>query len=122
MDLLARDKILTGAVIELTLLGPSRILDMGPHVNLDAITNMTSLKRVRIQGAVWSTELEQLEIGRILAAKTGTTLEQLTYRAANFREEAQWHCPEFGGLGGLRVIEWHCNEQGGDCAHNSPSH
>ena len=122
MDLLARDKMLASVVVELYLLGPSPEPDMGPHVDLDAITNMTSLKRVRIEGAVWSTELEQLEIGRILSAKTGTSLEQLTYSASRFHEELEWHPHGFGGLGGLRVIEWRCSKYGGDCTHNFPSH
>ena len=118
MDLLARDKMLASAVVELCLQGTFPRLDVGPPINSDAIANMTSLKRVWIRGAVWSTELEQFEIGRILAAKTSTSLEELSYRTVDSRVE--WCSPEVGGLGGLKVIEWRCYKQGGDCARNSP--
>jgi hypothetical protein len=84
---------------------------MGSRLNPDAIANLTSLRRVTLHGTVFNCDSEQLEFGRMLALKTHTTLEQLTYEGCGRHND--WCSVEFGGLGGLRFIEWCASKQGG---------
>jgi hypothetical protein len=112
VNLLARDKSLASFVVELVLVQHILLLPgtrRGPLISSEALSNMTSLKRITLCGIVFNNSSEQHEFGAVLQLKTLTTLEQVTYRGLSY---AEWWPSDRLGLGGLGVIEWVARRKG----------
>jgi hypothetical protein len=107
LDLLARDKPLASAVVQLDF---SSRCDPNPEkrviLNLVAIANLTSLRRFRFSGGNFRTEAEESQFWRILASNVRIPLEQLTYRPLVSYPSRPWYDNQYGGLGSLKIVEW----------------
>jgi hypothetical protein len=119
LNLLARDKALASAVVQLDILGRRRGLDdvTGAILNLVAIANLTSLQCFRFTGGIFQTKVEECEFWRILASKTGIPLEQLTYQPLIVYPYRPWYGDRCGDLGGLKIVEWHTSTIGKGINH-----
>jgi hypothetical protein len=127
LALLARDKSLAKYVVQLTLercRPPNETLLMydipqirPSLVNVDALTNMVSLKHVTLYGPVFRNAHEQNEFGRVLAPGSGISLVELTYIAGDDNED--FPADRFGDMGGLKRLYW----KGGSlkCAFIAPT-
>lgn len=108
LDLLARDHTLAKSVIELTLFRvidpnypPYYYVKKGPSlVNVDALTNMVSLKRITIVGPIFCNEVEQREFARVL--------DRSRLRDFNLvgRTDREIWPGEGLGIRGLRKVLW----------------
>jgi hypothetical protein len=91
LALLAQDKSLAKRISELTFErcpppGENPFQDNDPQtrpslINVEALANMVSLKRVALYGAVFRNAHEQHEFGRVLAPGSGIPFDELTYVA-----------------------------------------
>jgi hypothetical protein len=116
--LLARDKELASSVIELTLdtsnLNPSiKEVYLGRptaprlFVNMDALANLTSLKRVTFIGIPFQTAAEQLAFGHIFSSKSTAMSKEVIFRSFRpYYSPDSWPGADFGDLADLGSIEW----------------
>ena len=107
LDLLARDKALAGAVVQLDIL-ECRELDNAGESTLNplAIANLTSLRRFRFTCDVFRNKAEECDFWQILASKIDNPLEQLVYRPILFYPYRSWCGSQCGDLGGLKIVDW----------------
>lgn len=123
LSLLERDKQLANCVMEITLERtrkfdpPMNVEDTsGPSlVNAGALGNLTSLKRVTLRGPVFQSESELNVFARVLSAKSGTALEELTYTAHVNNES--WPGDQMQGLKRLKKLTWKASHGGSESSH-----
>jgi hypothetical protein len=102
--LLANNNSLAECVVELELsrqvTSPQYFIieDLPCLINVGALANMTSLKRIKISGNVFRNEVEQNEFARSLA---GIPLEQLTCLSCS-----RFPGDQLEGIGNLKKIFW----------------
>jgi hypothetical protein len=118
LDLLARDKTLACAVVQLEFTDsfyPNHLeVAFGGlfySINLAAITNLTSLRCFKFSGNIFTGDAERREFWRILASKTPTPLEQLMYKPPSYAPLQPCHADQCD-LVGLKVIQWHPRVKG----------
>jgi hypothetical protein len=108
LSLLAQNKSLARWVVKLKLIRvvagyvPDRELeDLPTLIDLDVLTNLSSLRGITLHGPVFRNALEQSEFGRVLAVGSGIPLEELVYVGKGTLPGAQ-----LGGIGRLKTIVW----------------
>ena len=120
--LLARDEELASSVSELTLDACKQRIFIGTggrtsgpqlFIDLDALANLTSLKRITLIGTVFKTAEEQSNFGRIVSVKSRRTLKAFTFKISPASDSPDsWPGVDFGTLADLRTIEWLARTRG----------
>ena len=128
--LLARDEELASSVSELTLDAcKHRIFGSddrpslaGPQlfIDLDALANLTSLKRITLIGTVFKTAEEQSNFGHIVSVKSRKTLKTFTFEISPASDSPEsWPGVDFGTLADLRTIEWFARTRGNSLPYDA---
>jgi hypothetical protein len=112
LDLLARDKVLASAVVQLNLV-PSHFAHRdheegsGRSLNLKAIANLTALRRLSINDHLFRhDDTEWDNFWGIIASNTLVPLQHIRYRRNFCPCQPQWYVGQCGDLGGLTLIDW----------------
>jgi hypothetical protein len=113
LNLLSQNESLARRVVKLKLtrfanVPDHELEDLPALIDLDALTNMVSLKCITLSGPVFRNPLEQIEFGRVLAVESGIPLEELVYGGDSILP-----CPHLGGIGGLKTVVWVSSYSGG---------